>query len=81
VDHLRRRWDGYLHILDPAELLRVVQAAEMIFEDSEHLTKMMAFDWYLMERAKISIKSPTPYFAVLFRRSLPSTSGDVSRPI
>jgi len=59
---------GFLHILDPVELLRIVQAAEMISENSERLTKMMAFDWYLMERVKFSIKSPTPHFAVLFRR-------------
>jgi hypothetical protein len=59
---------GYLHILDPAELLRIVQAAEMIVEDSEHLTKMMAFDWYLLERVKRAMKQATPNFAILFRR-------------
>ena len=68
---------GFLHILDPAELLRIVQAAEMISEDSERLTKMMAFDWYLMERAKFSIKEPTPNFAVLFRRGSSDDNSDV----
>lgn len=62
---------GYLHILDPAELLRIVQAAEMIVENSERLTKMMAFDWYLLERAKLSSKHATPCFQVLFRRDSP----------
>lgn len=65
---------GYLHILDPAELLRIVQAAGMIAEDSERLSVMMAFDWYLMERAKLAIDKPTPYFAVLFRRTPRSES-------
>jgi len=59
---------GYLHILDTAELLRVVQAAGMIAEGSKSLSKMMAFDWYLMERAKRAIDNPTPCFFVLFRK-------------
>lgn len=66
---------GFLHFLDPAELLRMVQAAEMISEDSENLTKMMAFDWYLMERAKVAIRHKTPSFGVLFRKG-ERTEGD-----
>ncbi len=49
----------------------------MIVEDSERLTKMMAFDWHLMERAKVSSKHATPYFEVLFRRGSPDKARDV----
>lgn len=58
---------GFLHILDPAELLRVVQAAEMISEKSVSVTPIMAFDYYLMERAKRAVKSDTPNFGMLIR--------------
>jgi hypothetical protein len=59
---------GFLHILDPAELLRIVQAAEIIAEESDDLTVMMAFDYYLMQRSHRAVQQPTPYFQVLFRR-------------
>jgi hypothetical protein len=62
---------GYLHILDPAELLRVVQEAEMIARDSTRVSTIMAFDWYLMERAKLAATHPSPSFAVLFRKEPP----------
>jgi hypothetical protein len=58
---------GIFHILDPSELLRVVQAAEMISASSTTLTKIMAFDYYLMERAKRAVISRTPNFGILFR--------------
>lgn len=57
---------GFLHILDPAELLRVVQAAEAHSDRSQILTRMMTFDLYLMERAKAVRANPTPYSTVLF---------------
>jgi hypothetical protein len=47
---------GYLHILDIAELLRVVQAAEMIAEKEKEATVIMAFDHYLIERAKKAVE-------------------------
>ena len=45
---------GYLHILDPSELLRIVQAAEGIVRRSESqtMTAMMAFDTRFIERAR-----------------------------
>lgn len=58
---------AYLHFLDPAELLRVVQVAEMISRDSDQVTKMMGFDWYLRERSKRALQAPTPCFHMLFR--------------
>ncbi len=35
---------------------------------SQTLTPHMGFDCYLLERAKITMRSRTPYFSVLFRR-------------
>ncbi|MFI1192652.1 hypothetical protein ACH4T9_05190 [Micromonospora sp. NPDC020750] len=58
----------FFHILDPVELLRVVQAAEMIADLGDgSTTKMMAFDFYLMERVKYSMNAQDPNFRVLFR--------------
>jgi hypothetical protein len=58
---------GFFHILDPSELLRVVQAAEMIAEQSSSLNKIMAFDYYLMRRSELALEHDTPSFGVLFR--------------
>lgn len=57
---------SYLHILDPAELLRVVQVAEIVANRSQDISRMMAFDWYLMERTKRAVVQPTPDFQILF---------------
>lgn len=62
------RTGGFLYILDPAELLRLVQAGGMTAATSQTLTPLMAFDHYLLERAKITMRNQTPYFSVLFRR-------------
>jgi len=70
---------GFLHILDTTELLRIVQAAEMIAKDSVNLTKMMAFDWYLMKRVERARNHLTPHFGVLFRREAPG-NGDRINP-
>jgi hypothetical protein len=43
---------GFLHILDTVQLFRMMQAARMIADASERSTPMMAFDYYLIERAK-----------------------------
>lgn len=58
---------GFFHILDLFELLRIVQAAEMISARSETVSRIMAFDYYLMERAKRAAKSETPNFGILLR--------------
>lgn len=60
---------GFFHILDIAELLRVVQAAEMIAQGSTELTLMAAFDGYLIERAKHSLQHETPDFEILARKT------------
>ncbi len=58
---------GFLHFLDIAELLRVVQAAEMIARRGTSTTPMMAFDYYLIERAKKTLEAGTLSIEVLLR--------------
>jgi hypothetical protein len=57
--------EAFFHILDPGQLLRVVQAAGMIARRSKSVTLLMAFDHLLMERAKRSWKLQTPDFDVI----------------
>jgi hypothetical protein len=61
------RTGGFLHMLDVAELLRVVQAAEMIAARSKSVTPMMAFDYYLIERTKQALEANTLCVRVLLR--------------
>lgn len=58
---------GFLHLLDTAELLRMVQAAEMIAARANKITPMMAFDFYLMERFKKALEAGTLCFEMLLR--------------
>lgn len=60
---------GYLHILDPTELLRVVQSAHTISGMSKAVTLMMAFDYYLIERFKKAIESNRANFEMILRVS------------
>ncbi|MES2442283.1 MAG: hypothetical protein V4574_05585 [Pseudomonadota bacterium] len=48
---------GYLHIVDPSELLRIVQAAAMIAKRSKTVTPMMAFDTRLIARFEQALES------------------------
>jgi len=58
---------GFPHLLDISELLRVVQAAEMISARGNTITPMMAFDYYLMQRIQKAIASETLCIEVLLR--------------
>lgn len=58
---------GFGHLLDISELLRIVQAAEMIAARATTTTLMMAFDYYLMERAKKAVDAGTLCIEVLLR--------------
>jgi hypothetical protein len=58
---------GFLHILDPSELLRIVQAGSMIAARGQTITPMMAFDNWLMRRAERLVEVGHPYFQVLLR--------------
>jgi len=52
-----KKTGGFLHILDTVQLFRMSQAASMISKAAEKSTPMMAFHFYLMERAKAVSKS------------------------
>ena len=58
---------GFLHILDPTELLRVVQAARAIVAAGKAVTPMMALDFYLIKRTEHLIEAGHPSFDVLLR--------------
>ncbi|MFC3677041.1 hypothetical protein [Ferrovibrio xuzhouensis] len=58
---------SFIHILDTSELLRIVQAAEMIAARGKTTTPMMAFDYYLVERARKSAEAETLCIEVLLR--------------
>lgn len=58
---------GFLHILDPSELLRIVQAGSMIAARGKTTTPMMAFDYWLIKRAEHLVSIGHPYFHVLLR--------------
>jgi hypothetical protein len=69
-DFVRRFYSesgAILHILDPAELLRMVQVAATIADKSRRVSSIMAFDWYLMERAKRTVTLKTPDFGMIAR--------------
>lgn len=58
---------GFLNILDPAELLRVAQAADSIAKRSKKITPMMALDYYLQQRTRHVIEVGHPDVNVLLR--------------
>jgi len=58
---------SYLHLLDISELLRVVQAAEMISAHSLAATRMEAFDGYLIERFRRAIEVGSLRIEILLR--------------
>ncbi|WP_292611940.1 hypothetical protein, partial [Nitrobacter sp. 62-13] len=67
---------GFPHLLDISELLRIVQAAEMIAARGTTTTPMMAFDYYLMERAKKAVDAGTMCIEVLLRLVDDETTAD-----
>lgn len=60
---------GFAHLVDISELLRIVQAAEMIAARGTTTTLMMAFDYYLMRRAEKAVGAGTLCIEVLLRFS------------
>lgn len=59
--------NAFFHILDPGQLLRIVQAATMLAEQAETVSPLMAFDHLLIERAQRAWKLETPDFDVIHR--------------
>ncbi|MEW9854478.1 hypothetical protein [Novosphingobium sp. M1R2S20] len=58
---------SFPHLLDISELLRMVQAAEMISARNPTTTPIMAFDYYLAERMKAAVANRTLRFEMLLR--------------
>jgi hypothetical protein len=60
---------GYLHILDPSELLRIVQVTEELvrLSESQTVTPMMALDSRLLERVKTYIKEKSLNVEIITR--------------
>lgn len=58
---------GFVHLLDISELLRIVQAAEMIAARDTAATPMLAFDYYLMQRAEKAANAGTLRIEMLLR--------------
>ncbi len=62
-----RATGGFAHLLDISELLRVVQAAEMIAAQGTTTTPMLAFDYYLMQRSEKALYAGTLCIEMLLR--------------
>jgi len=58
---------SFFHILDPAQLLRIVQVAGSLASRVKSITALMAFDHFLMKRAEYSWGENTPDFDVIHR--------------
>lgn len=59
--------DAFPHVMDISELLRMVQAANMMAARSSKTTTIMAFDAYLSRRIETSISSGTLVIHMLIR--------------
>lgn len=58
---------AFLHILDTTELVRMVQAAQMIASAGNSTTAMMGFDAHLVERFQRALGVSTPEFDFLLK--------------
>lgn len=58
---------SFIHLLDLSELLRVVQAAKVLSMGSTKVTPLLAFDYYLVERAERARDAGTLCIQVLLR--------------
>lgn len=67
IKDFMRETKSYIHLVDPSELKRIVQAANMIASSNKSITIIKAFDYYLLERAKISIQKETLNIEVLYK--------------
>lgn len=59
IQEFMRATGGFLHILDTIQLFRMMQGARMISEASNETTPMMAFDFYLLQRAEAVVARGT----------------------
>jgi hypothetical protein len=58
-----------LHILDPANLFRIIQGGEMEAESFTRRTPLHAFDHLLVKRVETAMGLDTPDFQILYQRS------------
>ena len=58
---------AYIHLVDPSELMRIVQAADIISSSSSKVSKIEAFDFYLLERAKMAMEKETLNIGVVLK--------------
>ena len=72
---------GFLHILDPSELLRGVQAGSMIAARGQTTTSMMAFEYWLIKRAEHLVEIGHPHFHMLLRFDDEQTDDEPPRPL
>jgi hypothetical protein len=65
-----QRAKGFLHLLDPGELRRLVHNAGFMAANSRMLTPIMAFDEILMKRSELAWKQRSPdfRFSMILRR-------------
>jgi hypothetical protein len=67
IQDFMEKTNSYIHLVDISELVRIVQAASMISSNSKSVTKIMAFDYYLLKRAKIAVNAKTLCVNVLLK--------------
>jgi PHP family Zn ribbon phosphoesterase len=68
IQDFMKETSSFIHLVDIAELLRIVQAAEIIASRGKNTTPMMAFDYFLIERAKKSYNAGTLCIKVLLKK-------------
>jgi len=59
--------NAYIHLVDPSELMRIVQAANIIHSKNSNISKIEAFDFYLLERAKMAVEKETLNIQVVLK--------------
>lgn len=59
---------AYIHILDVTELLRIVQAAQMVSNEYSTITPMSAFDYLLLERLETAVKEDNLCIRAIYKK-------------
>jgi len=67
IVHFMKSTGAFLHVLDTVQLFRMMQAAEMIAKASKSTTLMMAFDYYLIQRAEAVASRRSINFDMILR--------------
>jgi len=59
--------NAYIHLVDPSELMRIVQVANIIHSKNNKMSKIEAFDFYLLERARMAMEKETLNIQVILK--------------